>query len=101
MPIRSCFSAAKAATALRRAGHTVGEFQFPDSANIGEQSIFVWMAATAEDIDFYRGRVGRDPRKDELEALTWACVAIAKRCTSVDFLRARRALTAATRDMAD
>jgi amidase len=91
----------QAATALRRAGHAVSEFQFPDSANIGEQSIFVWMAATAEEIDFYRGRVGRDPRKDELEALTWACVALAKRCTSIDLLRARRALTAATRDMAD
>lgn len=89
------------AAALRRAGHTVSEFQFPDSANIGEQSAFVWMAATAEEIDFYRGRVGRDPRANELEALTWACVALAKRCTAVDFLRARRALTAATRDMAD
>jgi amidase len=89
------------AAALRRAGHAVSEFQFPDSANIGEQSAFVWMAATAEEIDFYRGRVGRDPRANELEALTWACVALAKRCTAVDFLRARRALTAATRDMAD
>ncbi len=102
MPIDEIGAAVEqAATALRRAGHTVSEFQFPDSANIGEQSTFVWMAATAEEIDFYRGRVGRDPRKDELEALTWACVALAKRCTSVDFLRARRALTAATRDMAD
>ena len=89
------------ATALRAAGHVVGEFRFPDSANIGEQSAFVWMAATAEEIDFYRGRMGRDPRADELEALTWACIALAERATSVDFLRARRALTAATRDMAD
>jgi amidase len=91
----------QAATALRRAGHSVGEFQFPDSANVGEQSTFVWMAATAEEIDFYRRQVGRDPRPDELEALTSACVALAKRGTAVDFLRARRALTAATRDMAD
>jgi amidase len=102
MPIDEIGAAVEqAATALRRAGHSVSEFQFPDSANIGEQSTFVWMAATAEEIDFYRGLVGRDPRRDELEALTWACVALAKRCTSVDFLRARRALTAATRDMAD
>ena len=102
MPIDEIGAAVEqAATALRRAGHAVSEFQFPDSANIGEQSAFVWMAATAEEIDFYRGRVGRDPRANELEALTWACVALAKRCTAVDFLRARRALTAATRDMAD
>jgi amidase len=102
MPIDEIGAAVEqTAAALRRAGHTVSEFQFPDSANIGEQSAFVWMAATAEEIDFYRGRVGRDPRANELEVLTWACVALAKRCTAVDFLRARRALTAATRDMAD
>jgi amidase len=102
MPIDEIGAAVEqTAAALRRAGHTVSEFQFPDSANIGEQSAFVWMAATAEEIDFCRARVGRDPRAEELEALTWACVALAKRCTAVDFLRARRALTAATRDMAD
>jgi amidase len=91
----------QAAMALRRAGHTVSEFQFPDSANIGELSAQVWMIAIAEEIDFYRGRVGRDPRRNELEALTWACVALGLRSTAVDFLRTRRALTAATRDMAD
>jgi amidase len=102
MPIDEIGAAVEqAAATLRRAGHTVSEFHFPDSANIGEQSAFVWMAATAEEIDFYRGQVGRDPRKDELEALTWACMDLAKRATAVDFLRARRALTAATRDMAD
>jgi amidase len=90
----------QAALALRRAGHTVSEFQFPASANIGELSALVWMSATAEEIDFYRGRVGREPRPEELEALTWACVALAKRTTAADYLRARRALTAATRDMA-
>jgi amidase len=89
----------QAATALRRAGHIVSEFQYPDSANIGEPSALLWMAATAEEIDYYRGRVGRDPRPDELEALTSACVSLAERCTAIDFLRARRALTAATRDM--
>jgi amidase len=102
MPIDEIGAAVEqAAAALRRAGHTLSEFHFPDSANIGEQSAFVWMAATAEEIDFYRGQVGRDPRRDEMEALTWACVDLAKRATAVDFLRARRALTAATRDMAD
>jgi amidase len=102
MPIDEIGTAVEqAATALRRAGHSVSEFRYPDAAaNIGEPSAIVWMSATAEEIDFYRGRVGRDPRADELEALTWACVALAKRCTPVDYLRARRALTAATRDMA-
>jgi amidase len=35
-----------------------------------------------------------------LEALTWAALALAKRCNAIDYVRARRALTTATRDMA-
>jgi amidase len=91
----------EAAAALRGAGHTVSEFRYPDSANVGEISARVWMIAVAEEVDFYRGRVGRDPRPDEIEALTAACVALGRRNTAVDYVRARRALTAATRDMAD
>jgi amidase len=91
----------RAGAALRQAGHAVSDFEFPDSANIGELSALIWMCATAEEIDFYRARVGRDPRPHELEALTWACVALAKRSTATDLLRARRALTTATRDMAE
>jgi amidase len=90
----------QAATALTKAGHRVSEFQFPASASTGEPAALVWLCAVAEDIDFYRGQVGRDPQTDELEALTWASVALGKRSTAVDYVRARRALTAATRDMA-
>ena len=89
-----------AASALGRAGHTVSEFHFPGSANIGDLSALVWMACTAEEVDYYRGRIGREPGPNELEALTWACVALGSRHTAVDYVRARRALTAATRDMA-
>jgi amidase len=89
-----------AATALRRAGHTVVEFHYPDSANVGEPAFIVWMTAIAEEIDYYRGQVGRDPQKNELEALTWAGLALGQRSSAVDYVRARRALTAATRDMA-
>jgi len=91
----------QAATTLRRAGHTISEFRYPASANIGEPAALIWMTATAEEIDFYRGQVGRDPQPNELEALTWAAVALGRRCSAVDYVRARRALTAATRDMAE
>ena len=86
---------------LERAGHSVSEFHYPDSANIGEPAALVWLSATAEEIDHYRGKVGRDPQPDELEALTWAAMALGLRSTAVDYLRARRALTAASRDMAE
>jgi len=90
-----------AAQLLARAGHEVREFAFPDSANIGDPALVIWLTAIAEEIDFYRERVGRTPAPDELEALTWAAVALGKRSTAIDYVRARRALTAATRDMAD
>jgi amidase len=89
------------AMTLRKAGHTVSDFVYPDSADTGEPAALVWMTATAEEIDYYRARVGRDPEPDELEALTKACVALGKRSSAVDYVRARRALTAATRDMAE
>src|SRR3984893_10310108 len=90
-----------AAQLLARAGHEVREFAFPDSANIGDPALVIWLTAIAEEIDFYRERVGRAPAPDELEALTWAAVALGKRSTAIDYVRARRALTAATRDMAE
>jgi Asp-tRNA(Asn)/Glu-tRNA(Gln) amidotransferase A subunit family amidase len=86
---------------LARSGHPVREFRFPASAAIGEPAAIIWMTAIAEEIDFYRERVGRSPRSHELEALTWASVAMAKRCSAFDYARARRRLTQATADMAD
>jgi amidase len=59
------------------------------------------MSATAEEIDHLRQFVGRDPLPHELEALTWACIEVGKRTNAIDYERARRALTAATRDMAE
>lgn len=86
---------------LARSGHRVGAFGFPESAGIGEPAAIVWMTAIAEEIDFFQGRVGRAPRPDELEALTWASVDLARRHTAFDYARARRMLTKATLDMAE
>ena len=59
-----------AASELARAGHTVSEFRFPDSSNSGDLSALVWMVSIAEEVDYYRARVGREPGPHELEALT-------------------------------
>ena len=64
---------------LARAGHPVSAFEFPESANIGDPAGLIWLTAIAEEIDFYRQRVGRAPQPDELEALTWAGIALGKR----------------------
>lgn len=86
---------------LGRAGHHVSAFEFPESANIGDAAGVIWLTAIAEEIDYYRQQVGRAPQPDELEALTWSAVALGKRCSAVDYVRARRALTRATREMAE
>jgi amidase len=85
---------------LSKAGHRVSGTDFPASAQVGEAAGIVWLTAIAEDIDFYRMRVGRAPRAAELEALTWAAIAVGERSTAIDYVRARRTLTRATRDMA-
>jgi amidase len=89
----------RTADVLARAGHRVSEFSFPDSATIGEPAAILWLAAIAEEIDFYRERVGRAPESHELEALTWAAIELGKRSSAADYARARRTLTAATYDM--
>ena len=86
---------------LARAGHRVAAFEFPASANIGEPALVIWLTAIAEEIDYYRARVGRAPEPDELEALTWAGVAAGARSSALDYVRARRALTLATREMGE
>jgi amidase len=90
----------RTAELLARAGHRVGQCDFPDSANIGEPALIIWLTAIAEEIDFYRARVGRAPQPHELEALTWAAVAVGNQRSALDYARARRALTAASAGMA-
>jgi amidase len=86
---------------LARAGHRVSDFVFPAAANIGEPAQVIWLTAIAEEIDFYRARAGRAPEPHELEALTWAAVTLGERWSALEYARARRALTTATRAMAE
>jgi amidase len=86
---------------LSGAGHTLMRASFPESANVGEPAELIWLTAIAEEIDFLTARSGRAPADDELEALTRAGLALARRCTALDYVRARRALTRATREMVE
>jgi amidase len=90
----------QAAALLAKAGHHISEFHYPESStDVDSHSALIWMTATAEEIDFHRRRLGRSPRPEELEALSWACVEIGARNSAVDYERARRALTGVTQDM--
>jgi amidase len=91
-----------AAVLLEKAGHRISTFQYPASAAlIAPAAGLIWMSATAEEIDHLRQFVGRAPLPQELEALTWACIEMGERRNAIEYERARRALTAATRDMAE
>jgi amidase len=92
----------RAAMLLEKAGHRVSSFQYPTAAaNIAPAAATLWMSATAEEIDHLRQFVGRAPLPHELEALTRACIDEGMRKNAIDYERARRTLTAATREMAD
>src|SRR5258706_13856909 len=54
MPIDEIGAAVEqTAAALRGAGHTLSEFQFSDSAKIGEKPAFVWMGAPSQENHLY------------------------------------------------
>jgi amidase len=89
------------AGALARAGHSVKRAAFPQSAEVGRPAGIVWLTAIAEEIDFLSQRSGRGPAPDELEALTRAALTLGRRSTALDYLRARRALSRSTREMAE
>jgi amidase len=89
------------AAVLAQAGHRVTAFDYPESAaHIGAAAALIWMSATAEDIDNFSRQIGRSPEQHELEALSWACVELGQRSSAIDYVRARRSLTAAVREMA-
>ena len=58
------------------------------------------MTAIAEEIDYWRARLGRSPQPEELEALTRASIEAGSRLSAVDYVRARRTATRATGAMA-
>jgi amidase len=89
------------ASLLAQAGHRVSPFSYPPAAaDIAPSAALIWMTATAEEIDHRQAQIGRGPSKDELEALSWACVQMATH-SALEYERARRALSLATAAMSE
>ncbi len=85
---------------LAGAGHAVRAFEFPRETDIADSAAVIWMTAIAEEIDHYESRVGRKPHAAELELVTRECMLAGGRWSAVDYVRARRACTQATRALA-
>jgi len=87
------------ARVLAKAGHAITPFAFPRETDLGDAAQVIWMTAIAEEIDCCATRVGREPRPDELESVTRECIQAGGRWSAVDYVRARRACTQATRTL--
>jgi amidase len=90
----------RVARVLAGAGHRVQPFDFPPATDTGEAATVIWMTAIAEEMDHYLPRVGRAPDPAELEAVTREALRRARAFTSVDYVRAQRHCTQATRALA-
>ena len=91
----------EAAALLSRAGHRVTRFEYPAEADCGEAAAVIWMTAIGEEMDHFARRIGRAPAADEVEILSRTCAEQARSFGAIDYVRARRALSAATRAMAE
>ena len=101
MPVSEIATAVEeTARLLAQSGHQVVAFEYPRSARIGSAAAIVWMTAIAEEIAFWRTRVGRHPQRHELEALSRASLDVGTQCSAADYVSARRSLSVAARDMA-
>jgi amidase len=89
------------AALLSRAGHHVSRFDYPPEANCGEAAAIIWTTAIGEEIDYFTRRIGRGPADDEIEPLSRTCAEQGRRYSAVEYVRARRMLSAATRAMVE
>jgi amidase len=90
-----------AARVLERAGHAVRPFVLPPATEVGDAAAVIWMTAIAEDVDHHLARVGRPPAESDSEYATRECMARAARWSAVDYVRARRTCTRATRALVE
>ncbi|MBN9569417.1 MAG: amidase [Alphaproteobacteria bacterium] len=90
-----------AARACRAAGHDVEEASpHLDQAILIPAFMALWGANLAAGIDMLADAVGRKPKDDELEGVTWGLYEAGKNVTAVELLKAKAALQLAGRETA-
>lgn len=85
---------------LEDMGHQVTEYRLPSAFAHLDVTLPIWMAGIAEEIAARARAIGRDPKPDELEPLTWHCVDIARRHSMLDYLGMKRGWNGIARLMA-
>jgi amidase len=90
----------RAMVLLEEMGHEVTPAHFPpEAAGDAGWSLF-WMSEVAFLVEDRANEIGRAPRPDEIEALSWHALDRARRSSAVDYLRAQEKLHRATLAMA-
>ena len=103
MPVHDdCRRAVKAtAKHLEELGHHLVEADPTyDEEVLLDPMVTIWSVGNATDHDIVQSRIGRPPRRDELEVTTWELVERGRKVTAVQLVRAVDLIHAATRAMA-
>lgn len=85
----------RAARLLEALGHRVELYRYPPEAQGGPRFDDLWTLDLLHLVGERAAELGRQPREDELEPMTWALLHRAERLTGLEHLRARLAMTEA------
>ena len=85
----------RAALLLEGLGHQVVPYRYPLEAQGGPWFDDLWTVDLLHLVRERAAQLGRDPKEDELEPMTWAFLGRAERLSALDHLRARLAMVKA------
>jgi len=85
----------RAARLLEMSGHRVEPYRYPPEAQGGPWFDALWTVDLLHLVRERSAELGREPREEELEPMTWALLRLAERLTALDHLRARLAMVEA------
>jgi amidase len=80
--------------------HVVEDDPVYDEEVLLEPMVVIWSVGNATDHDLVESRIGRPPKKDELEITTWELVERGRKVSAVELVRAVDSIHAATRAIA-
>ncbi|WP_296737658.1 amidase [Mesorhizobium sp.] len=87
---------AQAMALLEEMGHEVVEARFPPEADGGIEWNIFWMSEIASLVEERADEIGRMPRPEELESLSWYALDRFRRASASDYLKAHSRLHGAT-----
>jgi amidase len=77
---------------IEASGHRVMPYRYPPEAQGGAWFDALWTVDLLHLVKERAAELGREPREDELESMTWAVLGLAERLTALDHHRARLAM---------